>query len=67
MLDTGSFCFNNKTTMKREQLKCAKNHGTSPLRLRKLRSFMKISEMLGFDDNYPAGHSKGKGITKNQL
>ena len=53
--------------MKKEQLKCAKNHGTSPLRLRKLRSFMKISEMLGFDDNYPAGHSKGKGITKNQL
>ena len=53
--------------MKKEQLKWTKNRGTSPLRLRKLRNFIKISKMLGFDDKYPVGHSKGKGIAKKQL
>ena len=67
ILDTCSFCFNDKTTMKKEQLKWTKNRGTSPLRLRKLRNFIKISKMLGFDDKYPVGHSKGKGIAKKQL
>ena len=30
------------------------------LDLRKLGNFKKIFEMLGFDDEYPAGHPKGK-------
>ena len=43
-------------------------------RLRKLGNFKKISEMLGFDGEYPAVHPKakfkkksGKKIAKNQL